>query len=122
MGMDCHGNDFTSLRRAARVGVELPVRCKHGLIRSTVMLKDLTPHGARIEGIGAQRVGESITLLLPGLARAVTAFVVWSDLATSGLEFDYPLHEPDFVTLVSDYAIGQMRLQSSKAPVQRYAA
>lgn len=95
-------------RRARRVGFELPVRCKHGLVRSTVMLKDLTTHGARIEGIPRQRIGESITLFLPGLAPK-TAFVMWSEDKTSGLEFELPLHENVFATLVSDFAIGHLR-------------
>lgn len=95
-------------RRAKRVGFELPVRCKHGLVRSTVMLKDLTTHGARIEGIPPQRIGESVTLFLPGLAPK-TAFVVWSEAKTSGLEFELALHEKVFATLVADFAIGHLQ-------------
>ena len=95
-------------RRAKRVGFELPVRCKHGLVRSTVMLKDLTTHGARIEGIPPQRIGESVTLFLPGLAPKI-AFVVWSEAKTSGLEFELPLHEKVFATLVADFAIGHLQ-------------
>jgi hypothetical protein len=95
-------------RRAKRLGFELPVRCKHGLVRSTVMLKDLTTHGARIEGIPPQRIGESITLFLPGLSPKI-AFVMWSETKTSGLEFELPLHENVFATLVADYAIGHLR-------------
>jgi hypothetical protein len=106
-------------RRAKRVGFELPVRCKHGLVRSTVMLKDLTTRGARIEGIPPQRIGESITLFLPGLAPKI-AFVVWSETKTSGLEFELPLHENVFATLVADYAIGHLqRLELGRiTPVQ----
>lgn len=123
MSLDFHGGDFGGLRRAARIGVELPVRCKHGLTRSTVMLKDLTPFGARIEGIGLQREGESVTLMLPGLDRAMTAFVVWSEPATSGLEFDIPLEQDDFARLIADYAIGQMeRADEQKALPRRFAA
>jgi hypothetical protein len=99
-----HSND----RRTRRVGFELPVRCKHGLVRSTVMLKDLTTHGARIEGIPRQRIGESVLLFLPSLAPK-TAFVVWSEEKTSGLEFELPLHEKVFATLVADFAIGHLR-------------
>jgi hypothetical protein len=95
-------------RRAKRIGFELPVRCKHGLVRSTVMLKDLTTHGARIEGIPKQRIGESILLFLPDLSPK-TAFVVWSEEKTSGLEFELPLHENVFATLVADYAIGHLQ-------------
>lgn len=122
MAQELHEGDFASQRRAARVGVELPVRCKHGLTRSTVMLKDLTPYGARIEGIGSQRIGDVITLMLPGL-KAKTAYVVWCEASTTGIEFDHPLHGAVFDSLVSDYAIGQMRRQARHAaPVQRFAA
>lgn len=100
--------EHINLRRTRRVGFELPVRCKHGLVRSTVMLKDLTTHGARIEGIPAQRIGEAITLFLPGLAPK-TAFVVWSEPKTAGLEFELPLHEKVFATLVADFAIGHLQ-------------
>jgi len=123
MTMNVHGGEFAATRRAARIGVELPVRCKHGLIRSTVMLKDLTPFGARIAGIGQQREGEPVTLMLPGLAHAVTAFVVWSEPATSGLEFASPLDDRAFAALVADYAIGQMSRPGGRAaPVRRFAA
>lgn len=95
-------------RRARRVGFELPVRCKHGLTRSTVMLKDMTTHGARIEGIPRQRIGESITLFLPELTPKL-AFVVWSEDKTSGIEFQLPLHENVFANLVADFAIGHLQ-------------
>ncbi|MEO0032379.1 MAG: hypothetical protein RIS94_2137 [Pseudomonadota bacterium] len=122
MAQHLQESELASQRRAARVGIELPARCKHGLTRSTVMLKDLTPYGARIEGIGSQRIGDVVTLLLPGL-KAKTAFVVWSEASTAGLEFDHPLHSSVFDSLVSDYAIGQMRRQARHvAPAQRFAA
>lgn len=119
MAMELASDGFEAQRRAPRIGFELPVRCKNGLTRSTVMLKDLTPYGARVEGIPRQRIGEPLTLLLPGL-RAKTAYVVWSDAMTSGLEFDHPLHPDAFEALVSDYAIGQMR-KAAERPI-RYAA
>ncbi|OYW47407.1 MAG: hypothetical protein B7Z36_03405 [Novosphingobium sp. 12-63-9] len=101
-------NDFEGLRRAPRVGFELPVRCKDGITRSTVMLKDMTQFGAQVQGITRQRVGEPLTLLLPGLP-ATTAYVVWANAMTAGLEFDRPLHPEAFAELVSDYAIGHAR-------------
>lgn len=105
--------DFDSVeninhRRARRVGFELPVRCKHGVSRSTVMLKDMTTHGARIEGIPHQRIGDFVTLFLPELAPKL-AFVVWSKDKTSGVEFELPLHENVFANLVADFAIGHLQ-------------
>lgn len=95
-------------RRTRRVGFELPVRCKHGVTRSTVMLKDMTTHGARIEGIPRQRIGDTVILFLPELAPKL-AFVVWSKDKTSGLEFELPLHENVFANLVADFAIGHLQ-------------
>ncbi len=103
-------------RRARRVGFELPVRCKHGVTRSTVMLKDMTTHGARIEGIPRQRIGDTVTLFLPELAPKL-AFVVWSEDKTSGLEFDLPLHENVFANLVADFAIGHLQRLELGRPV-----
>lgn len=111
--------DAASLRRVERIGFELPVRCKHGVVRSTVMLKDLTPYGARIDGLDKQRIGEPLTLFIPGL-HAKTAYVVWSDPMSSGLEFDHPLHQSVFETLVSDFAIGHHR-KAARRPVRRAA-
>ena len=99
-------DQFGPKRRAPRVGFELPVRCKNGLSRTTVMLKDMTRFGARIEGINATEIGEAITLLLPGQS-ALTAFIVWIHGRTSGLEFAAPLLPETFDTLISDYAIGR---------------
>ena len=110
---------FVSKRRERRVGFELPVRCKHGMVRSTVMLKDLTAHGALISGLEKQRIGEAVTLFLPSLAPK-TAFVVWSEPMTSGLEFEWALHEDVFAALVADYAIGHLQKAESR-PV-RHAA
>lgn len=102
------GVEHINQRRARRVGFELPVRCKHGLTRSTVMLKDMTTHGARIEGIPRQRIGDTVLLFLPELAPRL-AFVVWSKDKTSGLEFEMPLHENVFANLVADFAIGHLQ-------------
>lgn len=103
--------DFDNLhadRRAPRVGIELPVRCKHGTERSTVILKDLNQYGARIEGLEKLRIDEAIQLMLPGL-RPKNAFVIWSRDRSSGLEFEHPLHDAVFESLVSDFAIRHYR-------------
>lgn len=95
-------------RRGPRFGIELPVRCKRGASRSTVMLKDLNPYGARIEGLEKLRVDEPIYLMLPGLQPKL-AFVVWSRDRVSGLEFEHRLHDNVFETLVSEFAIRHYR-------------
>lgn len=91
-------------RRAPRIGFELPVRCAYGQTRSTVMLKDMTRFGARIEGLGKAVVDEAVTLLLPG-EPAKMAFVVWTGENVAGLEFGEPLCQRAFDRLVRDFAI-----------------
>lgn len=109
-------------RRAARVGIELPVRCKHGATRSTVMLKDLNQYGARIEGLEKLRIDEPIYLMLPGLQPKL-AFVVWSRERVSGLEFEHRLHDEVFEKLVSEFAIRHFRNGPDPKPAPvRHAA
>ncbi|WP_421854715.1 PilZ domain-containing protein [Novosphingobium sp.] len=108
-------------RRTRRVGFELPVRCKHGVTRSTVMLKDMTTHGARIEGIPRHRIGDTVTLFLPELAPKL-AVVIWSEDKTSGLEFELPLHENIFANLVADFAIGHLQRLEMARPLTDNAA
>lgn len=122
MWLENHADEHDAKRRAPRVGIELPVRCKRGATRSTVMLKDLNPYGARIEGLEKMRVDEPIYLMLPGLQPKL-AFVVWSRDRVSGLEFEHRLHDDVFETLVSEFAIRHYREGNAPklAPV-RHAA
>lgn len=118
---DLGGTENINHRRARRVGFELPVRCKHGVTRSTVMLKDMTTHGACIQGIPRQRIGDTVILFLPQLAPKL-AFVVWSQDKTSGVEFELPLHENVFADLVADFAIGHLqRLETGRPEVDAAA-
>lgn len=122
MWVDTDSDDFNAHRRAPRVGIELPVRCKHGVERSTVILKDLNQYGARIEGLEKLRIDEPLHLMLPGL-HPKTAFVVWSRDRVSGLEFEHPLHDDVFQSLVSDFAIRHYRERHPpKAQTVRRAA
>lgn len=104
---------FANKRRAARVGFELLVRCKHGPARSTVMLKDMTRFGAQIAGLAAPHPGEAISLILPGLYPRL-AFVMWTRSGTAGLEFADPLPVDVFDAMIRDYAVG---LQPPPPPV-----
>jgi hypothetical protein len=106
---------FANLRRAARIGFELLVRCKHGLVRSTVMLHDLTRFGARIDGLRAPLEGEAISLMLPGEAPRL-AFVMWARGSAAGLEFADPLAPDLFDALIRDYAIGNQPPPQPSAP------
>ncbi len=122
MWVDTDSDEFVAHRRAPRVGIELPVRCKHGAARTTVILKDLNQYGARIEGLEKLRIDEPLQILLPGL-HAKMAFVVWSRDKVSGIEFEHPLHDDVFELLVSEFAIKHYRESNPpKQPPVRHAA
>jgi hypothetical protein len=110
-----------SKRRAPRVGFELLVRCKQGAARSTVMLKDMTRFGARIEGLANPFEGEAISLILPGEAPRL-AFVMWTSGGAAGLEFGDPLPGDVFAAMIRDYAIGQVIPPVPPAPAHHARA
>ena len=107
-------------RRVPRIGFEIMVRCNHGRVRSTVMLKDMTRYGARIEGLKAPSEGEAISLMLPGEPPRL-AFVMWAQGSTAGLEFGDPLPAHAFDTMIRDYAIGTQP-PPPQPPVQQVSA
>lgn len=92
-------------RRHIREQVEMMARFRRDLVSSTVMLKDLTRFGARIEGIGLLEKDEAVSLALPG-CRPSMAFVAWANDHCAGLEFAEPLDHAVFVDLVARYALG----------------
>ncbi len=91
------------LRRSERIAFDLMVKYRLWGFRGTIMLKDMTPFGARVEGLSDVRMGDAITLLLPGLQPKLST-VVWQDGSSAGVEFDHPLHGAVFKELVRDYA------------------
>jgi hypothetical protein len=92
------------LRVAEREPVEMMAHFRRGIASTTVMLKDLTPFGARVEGVGALEVDEMITLSLPG-CRPSLAFVAWANAHCAGLEFVEPLPAELFADLVAHYGM-----------------
>lgn len=93
----------TYLRRTERVAFDMMVKYRLWGFRGQTILKDMTPFGARIEGLKDLRLGDGITLLLPGL-QPKEATVVWAEGSAAGMEFDHPLHGEVFKALVRDYA------------------
>ncbi|MCJ2187580.1 hypothetical protein [Novosphingobium beihaiensis] len=93
-------------RRHQRKQVEMMARFRRDLASSTVMLKDLTPFGARIEGIGHLQADEAVSLALPG-CRPAMAFVAWANDHCAGLEFAEPLETGVFAELVAHYGLGR---------------
>ncbi len=81
-------------------------RFRRGVVSNTVMLKDLTRFGARIEGVGQLETDEAVSLALPG-CRPSLAFVAWANDHCAGLEFAEPLENTVFTNLVASYGLGQ---------------
>jgi hypothetical protein len=92
-------------RRETREQVEMLAKFRRGLVSVTVMLKDLTRFGARIEGVGLLEPDEAVTLALPG-CRPAMAFVAWSNEHCAGLEFAEPLDDNVFAALVDQHRLG----------------
>ncbi|TYC90148.1 hypothetical protein FMM79_08645 [Novosphingobium sp. BW1] len=83
-------------------------RFRRTISSSTVMLKDLTPYGARIEGVEGLEPDEAVRLALPG-QRPALAFVAWSNAHCAGLEFAEPLDLHVYGDLVRRYALSGER-------------
>ncbi len=94
-------------RRNTRAAVEIMATFRHALTSSTVVLKDLTRFGARVEGIGPLKTDEAVSLGLPG-CRPALAFVAWTEGLSAGLEFAEPLSEAVHADLVSRYGLGSL--------------
>ena len=89
-------------RRDTREPVEMMARFRHDIATITVMLKDITPHGARVEGVGNLTKDDAAFLMLPGLAPKM-AFVAWTNGHGAGLEFAEALDHRVFSRLVADF-------------------
>lgn len=92
-------------RRENRHAVHMLAHFHYRATRSTVVLKDLTCGGARIEGIDGLTEDEAVSLVLPG-RRPMLAFVAWSGTRAAGLEFAEPLEEGALAVLAARHAIG----------------
>ncbi|EJL20987.1 hypothetical protein [Novosphingobium sp. AP12] len=99
----------TGERLTHREQVEMMARFRRDITSTTVMLKDLTRFGARVEGVGALEVDEMVTLSLPG-CRPSLAFVAWANEHCAGLEFVEPLAGPLFAELVARYGLSGEKL------------
>ncbi len=89
-------------RREARQPIEMMAHFRHDVMTVTVMLKDITPHGAKIEGVGRLEKDTAAFLVLPGLAPKL-AFVAWATDHAAGLEFAEPLEQSIYASLIADF-------------------
>lgn len=92
-------------RREVRREVQMLAHLNRGGQRSTVMLKDLTCGGARIEGIAGMQEDEAVALALPGCKPAL-AFVAWAGERAAGLEFAVPFEGSVLEDLILLHALG----------------
>lgn len=90
-------------RKNERVVFDLFVRYAWRGLRGTLFVRDLTPDGARIEGIEGLTTGDGLVLLLPDLP-ATDATVAWAQARAAGLVFDEPIPAEDYAALVRDHA------------------
>lgn len=98
--------DTTRERCQEREQVEMMAKFRRDVASSTVMLKDLTRFGARVEGVGLLERDEAVSLALPG-CRPSMAFVAWANEHCAGLEFAEPLENAVFAHLVAEYGLGR---------------
>jgi hypothetical protein len=92
-------------RREVRREVQMLAHLNRGGQRSTVMLKDLTCGGARIEGIAGLQEDEAVALALPGCKPSL-AFVAWAGERVAGLEFAVPFEGAVLEDLILLHAMG----------------
>ncbi|AIT80182.1 hypothetical protein [Novosphingobium pentaromativorans] len=93
-------------RRETREQVEMLAKFRRNFVSSTVLLKDLTRFGAKVEGVGRLCTDEAVSLALPG-CRPSMAFVAWANDHSAGLEFADPLDGQTFSDLVARFGLGR---------------
>lgn len=99
------GGESVFRRRENRQQVQMLAHFSRGAGRSTVMLKDLTCGGTRIEGVSGLLMDEAVSLTLPG-CKPMLAFVAWASDHCAGLEFAAPLEPALLADLVLAHAVG----------------
>jgi hypothetical protein len=99
--------------RSQRVSFDLVVRLRSQKIRTSILLKNLTTGGARIEGVEGLRAGDKVTLYLPSL-KPKEATVMWASEDGIGLEFERPLHPDIFEELVNRHARRRERSEADR--------
>lgn len=87
-------------RRSPRAPVSLDARIgRGGLDRTLCRVIDLSPLGARLQTYSPLRVGTMIWLTLPHIG-PIAASIIWSDDFAAGCQFQEPLAQEAFDTLI----------------------
>ncbi len=108
-------NETVYVPRAQRVAFDIAVRYRQASRRSTVLLRNLTVEGARLEGVAGLRTGDVAMIQLPTLAPK-SAKVSWTRGDAAGFRFERPLHPDVLDMLLRDHAVARPRLISDLEP------
>ena len=91
-------------RRVPRAPVSLDARIgRGGLDRALCKVTDVSLHGARLHTYSPLRKGAMIWLTLPRLGQ-IAATIMWADDFEAGCQFNDPLDDAAFATLVTGRA------------------
>ncbi|MFC3173889.1 PilZ domain-containing protein [Novosphingobium bradum] len=85
--------DETEERRARRLALAMPARCRMlSGFTEDVVVRDVSPGGCRIASHALRlRAGERV-LLRPAGLESLPGVVRWCEANEAGIEFDHPLH------------------------------
>ena len=87
-------------RRSPRAPVSLDAKIgRGGLDRALCRVVDLSVHGARLHTYSSLRAGSMIWLTLPNVGQLV-AKIVWADEFVTGCQFQEPLSEVVFQSII----------------------
>ena len=82
--------DQDNKRREPRESVFLKAKLRNTMAEISVTVRNLSSHGAMIEGTGQIRVGSEVALQLNAIGR-VYGTVAWAKFDSCGLQFSRPI-------------------------------
>lgn len=109
-------DEISFIPRSERIAFDIPVKTRVGGRRATLTLRDLTPRGARVEGMEGLELDDMTMMQLPTLAPKA-ARVVWFRGSAAGLQFEQPLHVDVFEKLVRAFARRRPRGEDDIIPL-----
>lgn len=86
-------------RRSERWPFSAEVQFRSGTRRANVRLRDISPHGARVQGVYLVRADDHFYIKLPGI-EPIEARVAWVEDFEFGCEFARPINQSVLDALV----------------------